>query len=79
MSGTAPSARGSCHSTPPWAAFSDRSSAPAKTGLRVSGQASELPFAYRLTVSTPAATNACPSPALIAWNAIRIVCSEDAQ
>ena len=51
----------------------------AKTGLWVSGQASELPFAYRLTVSTPAATNACPSPALIAWKAIRIVCREDAQ
>src|SRR5919204_206617 len=29
--------------------------------------------------STPAATNASPSPALTAWNAIRIVCRLDAQ
>ena len=79
MSGTAPSARGSCHSTPPCAACSDRARAAAKTGFMVSGQLSELPFAYRLTHSTPALTKTSPSPALIAWNAIRVVCSEDAQ
>ena len=33
----------------------------------------------RLTASTPAAMYWSPSPALIAWKAIRIVCSEDAQ
>jgi hypothetical protein len=31
-------------------------------------------LAYRLTVSTPTEMYALPSPALIAWNAIRVVC-----
>jgi hypothetical protein len=43
------------------------------------GSTSELPRAYRDTISTPAETNTSPSPALIAWNAIRVVCSDDAQ
>ena len=33
----------------------------------------------RDTASVPAAMYWSPSPALIAWKAIRIVCSEDAQ
>ena len=33
----------------------------------------------RETASTPAAMYWSPSPALIAWNAIRIVCSDEAQ
>ena len=56
-----------------------RSSALAKTGFCVSGQLSLLPLAYLLTHSTPADRNASPSPALMAWNAIRVVCSEDEQ
>jgi hypothetical protein len=44
-----------------------------------SGQPSDVPFGNRETVSTPAETNALPSPALIAWNAIRMVCSDDEQ
>ncbi|BBX20588.1 hypothetical protein MDUV_54480 [Mycolicibacterium duvalii] len=35
--------------------------------------------ADRETVSTPAEMNASPSPALIAWKAIRVVCSDDEQ
>ena len=35
--------------------------------------------APREVASTPAARYWSPSPALIAWNAIRIVCSDDAQ
>ena len=56
-----------------------RCSASAKRGLRVSGQPSALPFAKRETVSTPAEMNTSPSPALIAWKAIRVVCSDDEQ
>ena len=43
------------------------------------GRPSELPRAYRDTISTPAEMNTSPSPALIAWNAIRVVCSDEAQ
>ena len=43
------------------------------------GSPSELPRAYRDTISTPAEMNTSPSPALIAWNAIRVVCSDEAQ
>ena len=43
------------------------------------GPPSALPFGNRDTVSTPAEMNAPPSPALIAWNAIRVVCSDDEQ
>lgn len=53
--------------------------ASAYSGFLVSGQPSALPLAKRETVSTPAEMNACPSPALMAWNAIRVVCSDDEQ
>ncbi len=53
--------------------------ASAKRGFIVSGWLSELPLANRDTVSTPAETNTSPSPALIAWNAIRVVCTEEEQ
>ena len=45
----------------------------------MSGQESLLPLASRLTHSTPAETYTSPSPALIAWNAIRVVCKEEEQ
>jgi hypothetical protein len=45
----------------------------------VSGQWSEVPLPKRDTVSTPAETKTSPSPALIAWNAIRVVCTDEAQ
>ena len=35
--------------------------------------------ANRDTISTPAEMNTSPSPALIAWTAIRVVCTEEAQ
>ena len=47
--------------------------------LRVPGMWSEVPLAKRETVSTPAETNTSPSPALIAWNAIRVVWTDDEQ
>ena len=47
--------------------------------LWVSGQWSEVPFAKRDTVSTPAEMKTSPSPALIAWKAIRVVCTEEEQ
>ncbi len=56
-----------------------RSPASEKTGLRVSGSESELPFVKRDTVSTPAETNTWPSPARIACMAIRVVCSDEEQ
>jgi len=43
------------------------------------GAPSLLPLASRLTHSTPPEMNTSPSPALIAWNAIRVDCSEDEQ
>ncbi|CNK13206.1 Uncharacterised protein [Mycobacterium tuberculosis] len=57
----------------------ERSCAASNSGFLVSGRESELPLANRDTVSTPAEMNASPSPALIAWNAIRVVCSDDEQ
>ena len=45
----------------------------------MSGQESLLPLPNRLTISTPAEMNTSPSPALIAWNAIRVVCREEEQ
>ena len=78
-SGTAPFSRGSTQSTPPWAVSAVRRSPSAKTGLCVSGSESELPLAKRETVSTPAEMNTSPSPALIAWNAIRVVCTDEEQ
>ena len=56
-----------------------RDSASANSGLCVSGQESDVPFAKRDTVSTPAETKTSPSPALIACSAIRVVCSDDEQ
>src|ERR1700691_2637717 len=80
MSGSSPSSRGSCHgSAPPSLAFSARCWAPANTGFCVAGQESLLPFTNLLTHSTPAEMNTSPSPALIAWKAIRVVCSDDEQ
>jgi len=80
MSGTALPARGSCQaSLPAPDRISVRASASANTGLWVSGQLSLLPLLNRLTHSTPAEMYASPSPALIAWNAIRVLCSEDEQ
>ena len=64
---------------PPSASLPLRSSAAANTGFLVSGQLSLLPLPNRLTHSTPAEMNASPSPALIAWKAIRVVCSDDEQ
>src|SRR5215471_3768244 len=80
MSGTAPSWRGSRQtgvSAPDRASV--RASAPVNTGFLVSGQLSLLPLANRLTHSTPAEMNTSPSPALMAWKAIRVVCSDDEQ
>ncbi len=57
----------------------ERSWAASNTGFLVSGQESELPLTKRDTVSTPAEMKASPSPALIAWKAIRVVCSDDEQ
>jgi hypothetical protein len=54
-----------------------RPSASAKSVL--CGPVSEAPFMKRLTVSTPAAMKTSPSPARMAWAAMRIVCSEDEQ
>ena len=56
-----------------------RSRASAKIGLCVSGSESELPLVKRETVSTPAEMKAWPSPALIAWKAIREVCTDEEQ
>ena len=64
---------------PPSAVFSVRAFASSNSGLLVSGQWSEVPLANRDTVSTPAETKTSPSPALIAWNAIRVVCTDEAQ
>jgi hypothetical protein len=80
MSGMAPSSRGSCQTGAPTSArCAERSSAPANTALRVSGQLSLLPWPNRLTHSTPAEMNTSPSPALMAWKAIRVVCSDEEQ
>ncbi len=43
------------------------------------GPLSAKPWMKRLTVSTPAATNTSPSPALIAWAAMRTDISDDEQ
>ncbi len=45
----------------------------------MSGSESLLPLTNLLTHSTPAEMYASPSPALMAWNAIRMVCSDDEQ
>ena len=79
MSGSVLSWRGSCHVWPPAAASAVRASASAKTALCVSGQESDEPCTNRDTISTPAEMKTSPSPALIAWKAIRVVCSDDEQ
>ena len=56
-----------------------RASASSKSGLWVSGEWSEVPLAKRDTVSTPAEMKTSPSPALIAWKAIRVVCTDEEQ
>ncbi len=78
-SGSRPSSRGSCHSSAPAVAASERAIASVNSAFLVSGQPSALPLPKRDTVSTPAEMNAWPSPALIAWNAIRVVCNDDEQ
>ena len=45
----------------------------------MSGQESLLPLASRAMHSTPAEMYTSPSPALIAWKAIRVVCSDDSE
>ena len=40
---------------------------------------SDIPLMKRLTVSTPAEMKQSPSPALMAWAAMRVVCSDDEQ
>ena len=60
-------------------ARSVRICASANRGFLVSGSESLLPLTNLLTHSTPAEMNASPSPALMAWNAIRVVCSDDEQ
>src|SRR5580658_5022273 len=54
-----------------------RASASANIGLW--GPVSEAPNWKRLTVSTPPARNTSPSPALMAWAAMRMVWSDDEQ
>ncbi len=51
--------------------------ASAKTGL--GGPSSAMPLLKRLTVSTPAAMKTSPSPALMAWAAMRMVWSDEEQ
>ena len=63
----------------PSAALPARSLASANFGFVVSGSESLLPFANRLTISTPALMKASPSPLLMAWNAIRVLCRLDEQ
>ena len=56
-----------------------RACASANIAFLLFGPPSAAPSPNRDTVSTPAEMNASPSPALIAWNAIRVVCSDDEQ
>jgi hypothetical protein len=56
-----------------------RALASSNSWLWVSGQWSEVPFANRDTVSTPEEMKTSPSPALIAWKAIRVVCTDEEQ
>ena len=50
-----------------------------RRGLRVSGWSVNTPNGERVLDSTPTQTNAEPSPAFMAWKAIRTACSDDAQ
>ena len=62
---------------PPAGAVGARSPASSNSGFF--GPSSAMPNWNRLDVSTPPATNTSPSPALMAWAAMRIVCSDDEQ
>src|SRR6516165_7203485 len=80
MSGTSPTARGLCQDGASAAAVAAvRDCAASNTGFLVSGQLSLDPFTLRDTHSTPAEMNTSPSPALIAWKAIRVVCNDEEQ
>src|SRR5215472_8253686 len=80
MSGTSPTARGLCQDGASAAAVAAvRACAGSNSEFLVSGQLSLVPFTPRDTHSTPAEMNTSPSPALIAWKAIRVVCSDDEQ
>src|SRR3954468_22991880 len=68
---------GGSHDDAPLVRSRDCSSALANFGL--CGPVSAAPNWNRETVSTPAATNTSPSPALMAWDAMRIACSDDEQ
>jgi hypothetical protein len=88
-SGSSPPDRGSTQlGAPPADRRTDRSRAPSNRGFcqppptsscASAGSPSELPRASRETHSTPAETNTSPSPARMAWKAIRVVCRDDAQ
>ena len=71
--------RGSCHGDSASAVAAVRAFATSKAGFCVSGSESLLPLANRETHSTPPEMNTSPSPALIAWYAIRVDCSEEEQ
>jgi hypothetical protein len=58
--------------------LSVRLTASSKSGLWAAAM-SAMPFANRLTVSTPRDRKTSPSPALIAWNAMRVVCRLEEQ
>ncbi len=54
-----------------------RASASAKAGLW--GPVSDTPYWKRLTASTPAATKTSPSPARMAWAAMRMAWRDEEQ
>ncbi len=58
-----------------------RARASSKAGSRNSSRPAPAPLnaGYCDTHSTPAETKTWPSPALMAWKAIREVCTDDAQ
>ena len=79
--GIRPSSRGSVPGAPALGARSAvRAAASANSGLRVSGSAVELPVTGSATThSTPAEMKTSPSPALMAWKAMRVVCRDEEQ
>src|SRR4051812_2645508 len=68
---------GGSHDAAPLVRSRVRSSA--SENLVLWGPVSDAPNWNRETVSTPAHTNTSPSPARIAWAAMRIACNEDEQ
>src|SRR5207302_1238731 len=68
---------GGSHDDAPFVRSRDRSSACEHEGL--CGPVSAAPNWNRDTVSIPAQTNASPSPAFTAWDAMRIACNDDEQ